>query len=51
MVLKCSECGGEVRKVGNTTFICTRCGRERKIEDKPKIINMSETANLDIIME
>jgi DNA-directed RNA polymerase subunit M/transcription elongation factor TFIIS len=56
MIFKCSECSGEVKPVKKfdhdrryNIFICTKCGRERKIEER--VINMKDTANLDVIME
>ena len=49
MVFKCSECGGELKKIGKM-FKCGKCGRERNIEES-KTIDMSKTANLDVIME
>ena len=51
MCLKCSECGGEVRKVNNKTIMCTQCGRKRVIEEKVETVDMSETAGLSVIME
>ena len=50
VVFKCSECGGDVRKCGDT-YRCTQCGRERKEEKVIETVDMSETANLDVIME
>lgn len=49
-VFKCSECGGDVEK-HEGTYRCTQCGRERKEEENVEIIDMSETAELSIIME
>jgi tRNA(Ile2) C34 agmatinyltransferase TiaS len=49
--MKCSECGGDVKEIGNV-YKCTKCGREKKIEKKiVETIDMSETANLNVIME
>ena len=50
MVLKCSECGGEVRKISNGKFRCTQCGRERTIEES-KTIDMGKDSNLSVLME
>jgi len=51
MVMKCSECGGEVKKC-EKTYRCIKCGREKKFEEKViETIDMSETANLKVIME
>ena len=51
MTFKCSECGGEVRKCENT-YRCVNCGREKIFEEKVvETIDMSENANLNVIME
>lgn len=49
MIFKCSECGGEIKKCGKT-YRCTKCGKERIIEEK-QIVDMSENANLSVLME
>ena len=60
MILKCSECGGklqtikkyDIHNIPHKKYVCTNCGRERKFEEEVvETINMSETANLKIIME
>ena len=60
---KCSECGGIVSEsiippssgkegVGTTVYKCIQCGRERRVEKNVvETINMSETANLEVIMD
>ena len=51
MIFKCSECGGEIKKCGKT-YRCTKCGKERIIEEKViETIDMSETAGLSVLME
>lgn len=56
LTFKCSECGGEInviKKVNGkhhyNAFVCSDCGRERVMGNE-KIIDMSETANLSVIM-
>jgi len=49
MTLRCSECGGEVKKINNK-LKCTKCGREKAIQET-KTVDMSDTAKLSVIME
>jgi hypothetical protein len=49
MTFKCSECGGVVRKCGDT-YRCDKCGRERTFQET-KTVDMSENSNLSVIME
>ena len=55
MVMKCSECGGVIskgHKDNKTILKCMQCGREKNFEEKVvETIDMSETANLKVIME
>lgn len=52
---KCSECSGKlniIQKEDKTVYKCLKCGRERIILNKVvETIDMSESANLDVIME
>lgn len=52
---KCSECSGKLNIIQNkdkTVYKCSKCGRERVIPAKViETIDMSDTANLDVIME
>ena len=51
MTMKCSECGGNVEKIGKI-YKCNKCGREKNFEEKVvETIDMSENANLSVIME
>jgi len=54
MTKKCSECGGVLISYtykGKTILECSRCGRKKEIVETEKIIDMSETANLKVIMD
>jgi DNA-directed RNA polymerase subunit M/transcription elongation factor TFIIS len=56
MIMKCSECGGDVKTTIQTNSFkvvrCMKCGRERKFEEKIiETIDMSNTANLSVLME
>jgi hypothetical protein len=56
MIMKCSECGGDVKTTVQTDLFkivrCLKCGRERRFEEKIiETIDMSEKANLQVIME
>lgn len=51
ITFKCSECDGDILRQKNV-YKCTKCGRERKLKEKTvKVIDMSETADLTVIME
>jgi len=58
MRLICSECGGQIEAIEYTNsndsfkkYVCNKCGRERVIKENTKTIDMSETANLELLME
>jgi len=54
MTKKCSECGGTLSTCiyeDKIVLKCSRCGRKKEIVETEKIIDMSETANLKVIME
>lgn len=55
MEFKCSECGGKlniIQKKDKTIYKCLKCERERVVQVKVvETVDMSETSNLDVIME
>jgi exosome complex RNA-binding protein Csl4 len=52
--LRCSECGGELVKIGRL-LKCTKCGREKyykKEKSNIKEVDMNDkTKDMDILME
>jgi len=58
MRFQCSECGGEIKivrsinsKDSTKKYVCNKCGRKCVIKENTKIVDMSETANLEVLME